>query len=54
MKISTQTDNVATNENSILRKMGLRFQNLTFNPIQNSILEQTKVDHEIRQIWFST
>ena len=54
MKISTQTDNVATNENCILRKMGLRFQNLTFNPIQNSILEQTKVDHEIRQIWFST
>ena len=58
--ISTQTDNqkyrknVATNENCILRKMGLKFQNLNFNPIQNSILEQAKVDHEIRQIWFST
>ena len=34
--------------------MGLKFQNLSFNPMQNSILEQARVDHEIRQIWFST
>ena len=34
--------------------MGLKFQNLSFNPMQNSILEQEKLDHEIRQIWFST
>ena len=34
--------------------MCLRFQNLSFNPMQNSILEQAKLDHEIRQIWFST
>ena len=60
MKIPTQTDNqkqrknVATNENCILRKMGLKFQNLNFNPMQNSILEQAKVDHEIREISFST
>ena len=25
-----------------------------FNPLQNNILEQAKVDHEIKQIWFST
>ena len=34
--------------------MGLKFQNPSFNPMQNSILKQAKVDHEIRQIWFST
>ena len=34
--------------------MGLKFQNLRFNTMQNSILEQAKVDHEIRQIWLST
>ena len=45
--------NVATNEKCILRKMGLKFQNPSFNPMQNSILEQSKVD-QIRQIWFST
>ena len=49
-----QRKNVATNENFILRKMGLKFQNLNFNPMSNSILEQANVDHEIRQIWFST
>ena len=48
MQISTQTDNqkqrknVATNENCILRKIGLKFQNPSFNPMQNSILEQAK------------
>ena len=59
--ISTQTDNqkwkknVATNENFILRKNGLnKFQNLSFHPVQNTILEQAKVDHTIRQISFST
>ena len=26
--------------------MGLKFQNLTFNPMRNSILEQAKVDHD--------
>ena len=37
MQIPTQTDNqnkrknVATNENCILRKMGLKFQNSSFN-----------------------
>ena len=41
------------NENWILRNMGLKFQNLGFNAMQNSILEQAKVDHKIRQIWFS-
>ena len=46
--------NIATNENCILRRMGLKFQNLTFNPMQNSPLEQAKVDHDIRQIWLST
>ena len=45
---------VETNENCILRKMGLKFQNPCFNPMQNSILEQAKVGHEIRQIRFST
>ena len=45
---------VETNENCILRKMGLKFQNPSFNPMQNSILEQAKVGHEIRQIRFST
>ena len=59
MQISTQTDrenqkNVATNDNCILRKVGLKFQNPSFNPMGNSILEQPKVDHDIRQIWFST
>ena len=60
MQISTQTDNqeyrknVATNENCILKKMDLKFQNPAFNHTQNSILEQAKVNHEIRQIWFST
>ena len=39
------------NENCILRKMGLKFQNLNFN---NSILEHENIDHEFRQIWFST
>ena len=34
--------------------MGLKLENLTFNTMQNSILEQAKVDHEIRQVWFST
>ena len=59
-QISTQTDNekyrknVASNENCILRKMGQKCQNPVFNPIQNSILEQAKVDHDIRQILFST
>ena len=54
MQISTEIDNqklrknVATNENCILRKMDLKFPNPSFNPIQNSILEQTKVDHGIR------
>ena len=43
-------ENVATNKNCILRKMGLKFKNLHFNPMQNSILEQEKVDHDIRQI----
>ena len=43
--------NVATNKNCILRKMGLKFQNPSINPMQNIILEQTK---EIKQIWFST
>ena len=58
MQISTQTDNhkykknVASNENCILRKMGR--QNPVLNPTRNSILEQAKVNHEIRQIWFST
>ena len=46
--------NVAANENCILRKMGLKLENLSFNTMQNSILEQAKVDHEIRQVWFST
>ena len=46
--------NVASNENCILRKMGLKFKNPSFNPMQNRILEQAKVDHKIRQIWFST
>ena len=60
MQISTEIDNqklrkiIATNENCILRKMDLKFPNPSFNPIQNSILEQAKVDHEIRQICFST
>ena len=60
IQISTKTDNQkyrknnASNENCVLRKMGLKCQNPVFNPIQNSILEQAKVDHEIRQIWFST
>ena len=59
MQISTQTDrenqkNVATNDNCILRKVCLKFQNPSFNPMGNSILEQSKVDHDIRQIWFST
>ena len=27
--------------------MGLKFQNPSFNPIQNSIKEKTKVDHDI-------
>ena len=44
----------STNENYILRKMGLKLQNLSFNHMQNSILEQAKVDDEIWQIWFST
>ena len=52
IQISTETDqqkqrNVATNGNCILRKMGLKFQNPSFNPIQNSIKEKTKVDHDI-------
>ena len=34
--------------------MGLKLQNLGFNPLQTSILEQVKVDHEIKKIWFST
>ena len=48
MQISTQSDsqkqrkNATTNENCSLRKMGLKFQNLSFNPMQNSILEQAK------------
>ena len=46
--------NIATNENCILRRMGLKFQNLTFNPMQNSTLEQVKVYYDIRQIWLST
>ena len=45
---------VSTNENCILKKKSLKFQNPSFNPMQNSILEQAKVDHEIRQIRFST
>ena len=31
-----------------------KFKNLSFNPLQNSILEQVKEDHEIGQIWFPT
>ena len=27
--------------------MGLKFQNPSFNPIQNSIKEKAKVDHDI-------
>ena len=34
--------------------MGLKLENLSFNTMQNSILEQAKVDHDIRQVWFST
>ena len=34
--------------------MGLKFQNLNFNPMQNSILEHENIDHEFRQTWFST
>ena len=34
--------------------MGLKFEYLSFNIMQNSILEQAKVDHEIKQISFST
>ena len=34
--------------------MGLKLENLSFNTMQNSILEQAKVDHEIWQVWFST
>ena len=30
--------------------MGLKFQHSSFKPMQNSILEQEKIDHEIRQI----
>ena len=51
MQISTQTDNnktreknVATNENCILRKMSLKFQNLIFKFfLQNSLPEQAEV-----------
>ena len=38
----------------ILRKMTIKFQSPSFNFMQKSILEQANVDHEIRQIWFST
>ena len=50
MHILTQTDNqkyrknVATNGNCVLEKMGLKFQNPSFNTMQNIILEQAKVD----------
>ena len=50
MQISTQADNqmqiknVAASENCILTKVNLKFQNLSFNPMQNIILEQAKVD----------
>ena len=33
--------------------MGLKFQNPSFNPMQNNILEQGEVENEITQIWFS-
>ena len=34
-------------------KRAQQFKTLTnFNPVQNRILEQRKVDHENRQIWF--
>ena len=56
LKLITKTrkKNVAVNENYILGKMGLKFQNPSFNPMQNSILKLEKVDQEIRQIWYST
>ena len=50
MPISSQTDNqkkrksTAINENFILKKKELKFQNLILNPIQNSVPEQAKVD----------
>ena len=34
--------------------MGSKLQDISFKPTQISILEQAKVDNEIRQIWFST
>ena len=34
--------NVATYENCFLRKMSFKFQNLSFNTVQNSILERNK------------
>ena len=34
--------------------MGLKLQNPSVNPMQNSIVEQAKVDQQIKQIWFST
>ena len=41
--IKTREKHVATNENSILRKMDLKFQDLSFNILcKNSILEQAK------------
>ena len=50
MQISSQADNqkkrksTAINENFILKKKELKFQNLILNPIQNSVPEQAKVD----------
>ena len=46
LKVITKTreKNVATNENCILRKIKLKFQNPSFKILmQNSILEQAKV-----------
>ena len=36
------------------KRKNLKFQNLSFNPMQNRILEQAKVDHWFRQILFLT
>ena len=59
MQISSQTDNqkkrksTAINENFILKKKELKFQNLILNPIQNSVPEQAKVDRRSEtKSWF--
>ena len=42
--IKTKERNVATNENCILKKIGLKLQNPSFKHfMQNTILEQAKV-----------